>query len=111
METRLRVMLMLPRLPPPEVQVPLHDSRGRFLGRVDLYYPAHQLAIEYDGGTHRSSLVEDNRRQNLLVSAGYRLLRFTFADIRDTPTGVVDQVRAALQVKLRQGAAPRHQAR
>jgi very-short-patch-repair endonuclease len=96
METRLRMLLVLARLPRPEAQVSLHDARHRFLGRVDLYYPTQRLAIEYDGGTHRMSLVDDNRRQNLLLNAGFRLLRFTFADIRDTPSAVVDQVRHAL---------------
>jgi Protein of unknown function (DUF559) len=96
METRLRMLLVISGLPRPEAQVSLHDEYDRFLGRVDLYYPAHRLAIEYDGGTHRTSLVEDNRRQNQLLNAGFRLLRFAFADIRETPTSVVDQVRHAL---------------
>jgi Protein of unknown function (DUF559) len=96
METRLRMLLVLAGLPRPEAQVSLHDDKGHFLGRVDLYYAAQRLAIEYDGGTHRTSLIEDNRRQNRLLNAGYRLLRFTFADIRDTPTAVVEQVKHAL---------------
>jgi hypothetical protein len=50
-------------LPRPEAQTSLHDSKGRFLGRPDLYYPSHRLGLEYDGGTHRISLAEDNRRQ------------------------------------------------
>ena len=108
METRLRMVLVQARLPRPEAQVSLNDNEGRFLARVDLYYPAHRLAIEYDGGTHRSSLISDNRRQNRLLNAGYRLLRFTFADIRDTPTAVVDQVRhaeASAQVAARRRRA------
>jgi hypothetical protein len=104
METRFRMMLVLAGLPRPEVQVSLHDDNRRFLGRVDFFYPAQRLAIEYDGGTHRSSLIEDNRRQNRLLNAGYRLLRFTIADIRETPDAVIGQVRHAV-------AAPRRQAR
>jgi very-short-patch-repair endonuclease len=96
METRLRMLLVLARLPRPEAQVSLKDENGRFLGRVDLYYPSHRLAIEYDGGAHRTSLVGDNRRQNRLLNAGYRLLRFTFADIRETPGAVVEQVKHAV---------------
>jgi very-short-patch-repair endonuclease len=42
-------------------------------------------------------MVEDNRRQNLLVNAGYRLLRFTAADIHKRADVVVAQVRAALE--------------
>jgi very-short-patch-repair endonuclease len=53
-----------------------------------------RLALEYDGGTHRSTLAEDNRRQNRLVDAGIRLLRFTSGDIFNTPDSVVALVRA-----------------
>jgi very-short-patch-repair endonuclease len=96
MESRLRMLLVHARLPRPEVQVPVHDDEGRFLGRPDLLYPRRRLAIEFDGGNHRDRLVDDNRRQNGLVGAGYRLLRFTSADVYGNPDGVASQVRQAL---------------
>jgi len=96
METRLRLLLVQAGLPRPEAQVPLHDERGRFLGRPDLYYRPQRLGVEYDGGTHRDSLLEDNRRQNRLLNAGFRLLRFAAADVHRTPDSVVAVVRAAL---------------
>ena len=96
METRLRLLLVLAGLPRPEAQVPLHDANGRFVGRPDLYYRTHRLGLEYDGGTHRNSLAHDDRRQNRLLSAGYRLLRFTAADVHRAPDSVVAQVRAVL---------------
>jgi len=96
METRLRLLLMQAGLPRPEAQVPLHDEQGRFLGRPDLYYRPQRLGVEYDGGTHRDSLLEDNRRQNRLLNAGFRLLRFAAADVHRTPDSVVAVVRAAL---------------
>lgn len=96
METRLRWLLIQAGLPAPEVQVDLHDKDGGFVGRADLYYPAARLVIEYDGGNHRERLVEDNRRQNLVLSAGYRLLRFTAGDIYNRPDTVEALVRRAL---------------
>jgi very-short-patch-repair endonuclease len=96
MESRLRMLLVLSGLPRPQVQVSLIDRQGRFVGRADLYYPAARLVIEYDGGNHRDRLVEDNRRQNLMVNAGFRLLRFTAADIRNRPDVVAAQVRSQL---------------
>jgi len=95
METRLRMLLVTAGLPRPEAQVSLHDPDGRFLGRPDLYYKDHKLGLEYDGGAHRDNLVEDNRRQNRLLNAGIRLLRFTAADIYGTPESVIEQVRRA----------------
>jgi very-short-patch-repair endonuclease len=97
METRLRLHLILGKLPRPSVQVDLRDGNGNFLGRVDLYYPDRRLAIEYDGANHKDRLESDLRRQNALLNAGYHLLRFTAADLRD-PKSVVAQVRHARAV-------------
>jgi len=96
METRLRMLLILAGLPRPEVQVSVHADDGRFLGRPDLLYRRERLAIEYDGGNHRERMVDDNRRQNGLVGAGLRLLRFTAADVYGTPDLVAAQVRHGL---------------
>jgi very-short-patch-repair endonuclease len=99
METRLRMLLVLARIPRPEVQVSIHDDQGRFLGRPDLLYRLQCLAIEYDGGNHRDRLVDDNRRQNGLINAGLRLLRFTAADVYGNPDLVAMQVRHALAAR------------
>jgi very-short-patch-repair endonuclease len=96
METRLRWLLIRERLPKPEAQVDLHDGGGQFIGRADLYYPNPRLVIEFDGGNHRERLVSDNRRQNLLIRAGFRILRFTAADIFMHPDVVAAQVRGSL---------------
>ena len=96
MESRLRMLLVLAGLPRPEVQVSIHEPGGRFLGRPDLLYRAHRLAIEYDGGNHRERMIDDNRRQNGLVGAGFRLLRFTAADVYGAPNSVAMQVRHSL---------------
>ncbi|HLZ94982.1 MAG TPA: DUF559 domain-containing protein [Candidatus Dormibacteraeota bacterium] len=96
METRLRMLLVLAGLPRPEAQVAIYDSSGKFAGRPDLFYRAQRLGLEYDGGVHRRSLAEDNRRQNRLLRAGVRLLRFTAGDIYGAPEAVVSLVRGSL---------------
>lgn len=93
METRLRWSLLQAGLPKPDVQTKLHDANGTFIGRADLYYPSARLVIEYDGANHRDRIADDNRRQNMLLNAGYRLLRFTAAD---QPDVVIALVRKAL---------------
>jgi len=97
METRLRMLLVLAGLPRPEAQVEIRDRWLRVIGRLDLYYRERHLGLEYDGSTHRESLAEDNRRQNRLLDAGVRLLRFTAGDIYSSPEVVVNQVRHALE--------------
>lgn len=96
METRLRLLLVLGGLPRPCAQVKIHDGRGRVVGRVDLYYERQRLGIEYDGATHRDSLADDDWRQNALLEAGVRLLRFTARDVLGDPAPVIRLVRDML---------------
>ena len=96
METRLRWLLLQSGLPRPEVQTDLHDAMLRFVGRADLFYREARLVIEFDGGNHRERLVDDNRRQNRLTEAGFRVLRFSSADVYQRPEVVADQVRGAI---------------
>ena len=104
METRLRWLLVQAGLPRPEVQAPIPEARAR----ADLYYPQTRLIIEFDGGNHRDRMVEDNRRQNLLMNAGYQVLRFTASDLYNRPETVVRQVSAAVgSSATRPAAAPR----
>lgn len=94
METRLRMQLVIARLPRPCVQVDLHGRTRDFLGRADLYYSDRRLVIEYDGENHKDRQVADLQRQNRLVNAGYHLLRFTAADLR-VPGSAASLVRQA----------------
>lgn len=96
METRLRWLLIAAGLPAPEVQADLFDSGGKFVGRADLFYRDAGLAIEFDGGNHRDRLVADDQRQNLIINAGFRILRFTATDVYKRPEVVAAQVRGSL---------------
>lgn len=100
MESRVRAHLVIAGLPKPIVQQPLDDESGGFIGRPDLYYAHARLAIEYDGASHRDSFAADNRRQNRLIEAGYRVLRFTAGDILHRPAAVVGQVERALAYSI-----------
>src|SRR5215472_9794220 len=90
METRLRWLLIDSDLPRPGVQVDVGPYRA------DLFYAVANLIIEFYGANHRDRLVEDNRRQNALVDAGYKLLRYTSSDVFRRPELIVAQVRGAL---------------
>jgi hypothetical protein len=105
METRLRWLLISAGLPLPRVQVELRDDSGDFVGIADLYYPERRLVIEFDGGNHRERLVSDDRRQNLIIGAGFRLMRFTSADLFQRPDVVIAQVRGALLTPAPSGPA------
>jgi hypothetical protein len=96
METRLRLVLSDGGLPLPLVNESVCDEHGRFLARPDLRID--RVIIEFDGSVHRSAERhrDDVRRQNLLVQAGYVVLRYTAADVYQRPTTIVAEVPTAL---------------
>ena len=96
METRLRLLLVGAGLPRPEAQATIRSPSGRFIARVDFLYRSDRLVIEFDGATHRDSIVPDARRHNELIAAAYTVLRFTTADVLGRPNLVLAQVIAGL---------------
>ncbi|MDF1597287.1 MAG: DUF559 domain-containing protein, partial [Acidimicrobiia bacterium] len=85
-------------LPVPTPQFEIRDERGLFLGRADFAYPERRLVIELDGYRYHSdpdAFVRDRSRQNRLLMAGYRVLRYTAQDLRQYPERVIaDLVRS-----------------
>lgn len=65
---------------------------GRVVARLDFAYPEQRLAIELDGFAYhsgRQAWQRDLRRQNLLIQLGWKILRFTWADVCDRPSDVL----------------------
>ncbi len=101
LETMLVRVLRQHGLPEPVRQHRL--ELDGIVARLDLCYPSARLAIESDGFAHhghREAFERDRFRQNLLVLAGWRVLRFTWRQICTDPDGVAEQVAAALAVRL-----------
>ncbi len=68
---------------------------------IDLAYPSRMIALEYDGNdphTRVDRFVEDRRRQNAIVLAGWTVIRYTNEDLRDRPFVVVAQIRSLLHL-------------
>ncbi len=99
LESLCRVLLVLAGVGPPETQLLVRGRGGRLLGRVDFAWPVARLVVEVDGyafHADRASYRADRRRTNALVLEGWRVLRFSWEDVRDQPEQVVAAVRAAL---------------
>ncbi|WP_233488693.1 hypothetical protein [Blastococcus sp. TF02-09] len=81
-ETRLRLVLVRAGLPTPVPQFRVFDAEG-FVARVDLAYPELRIAVEYDGLWHadRRAFLDDRRRVNRLVAAGWVVLHVTADDL------------------------------
>ena len=77
-ETRFRVGLVRRGVPRPVLQLELVDVvTGLVVYRLDLTWPDHLLAAEYDGVQHAEQLAGDNRRHNELADEGWAVRRYT----------------------------------
>ena len=98
MESVLRWLVHEAGLPAPELQHVVTDVGGEKVGAVDLAWPEQRVMVEFDGDGHRERrvFVDDLRRQNGLVLAGWIVLRFSSADLLGRPAWVVATIRRAL---------------
>ncbi|OZM73536.1 hypothetical protein CFN78_08320 [Amycolatopsis antarctica] len=96
-ESELRVWLRLHDLHP-EVQWNVYDRNHNFLGRLDLAFPKHKLAVEYDGRWHESpeQTAKDQYRRRRMRAAGWRFVVVTNDELSGDPGAIVAAVRAAL---------------
>jgi Protein of unknown function (DUF559) len=99
MESWTRWLVHDAGLPMPDIQRDIHDARGWFIGRGDFVWEEQKVLVEFDGDHHRDrkTFVEDVRRQNALIAAGWTILRFTSADVLGRPAYVIATIRAALR--------------
>jgi len=81
-----------------QANVQVRDHAG-VIGRADVLFEEARLVIEIDGYRAHGpeAFQRDRTRQNRLVAAGYRVLRFTWHDLVHRPGHVVAQVRAMLR--------------
>lgn len=95
-ETLLRLLLVRSRLPEPIVAHPVSVAGGIVL-HPDLAYPAHRLALEYEGDGHRSRAEweRDIERRELLADVGWRTIRITSMHLRD-PRALVERIQRHL---------------
>lgn len=68
--------------------------------RIDIAFLSEGLAVEMDGWQYHAKYLEDfkrdRRRQNLLVTHGWRVLRFTAADIHQDLAGCLELIEIGL---------------
>ena len=82
----------------PRLEYRICRSDGTLIAQVDLAYPRRRVAIELDSVRwhhNRRSFVEDRRRRNRILLAGWDVLNFTWDDYLDRPADLCAQVAAA----------------
>jgi very-short-patch-repair endonuclease len=90
--------ILAPQLPTPVCEFRFDAQRA---WRFDLCWPDKLLACELDGGRWqagggRHASDADYIKLNAAVLAGWRVLRFTTAQLRNDPAGCVEVIAAAL---------------
>jgi hypothetical protein len=99
MESVVRWLFHAGGLPAPALQYVVRDAVGAFLARADFAWPRQRVLVEFDGDVHRERdvFVKDVRRQNLVVAAGWTMLRYTSADALGRAEDMVAEVYRALR--------------
>jgi very-short-patch-repair endonuclease len=92
-ERRMRALLAAAQLPVPEVNARLHGFE------VDFLWRAQRLVVEFDGRqfhAHPAAFERDRRRDQVLLAAGYRVLRVTWRQLEDEPVALAVRIGQAL---------------
>ncbi len=104
LETLFLKLLKRHRLPAPETNARL----GPFL--VDCLWRTEHLGVELDGyerHSGRQAFEDDRARDAYLVAHGYRVLRFTWRQVKHEPRLVAGTIRAAIHAHAAQGSGAR----
>lgn len=76
--------------------------------RVDFHWASARLVVETDGFEWHATptaFADDRRRDQRLALAGYRVLRFTYGDVREHPDRVLSTIATLLARTPTRGAA------
>lgn len=98
MESRARLLIVLAGLPEPQVNVTVRRDGRTY--RLDLSYPRHRLAIEYDGRHHAESEAQwagDITRREDFDRWGWRIVVLRSVDIYRTPDEALRRIVAAMR--------------
>lgn len=98
-ESWVRMILVDAGLPEPVLDLDVYDDEThRFLGAVDLAYPAWRVAIEYEGAGHLEpgQLARDIDKYHDLHRAGWTVIRLTSDLVFRHPEEAVRRIRRAL---------------
>jgi hypothetical protein len=100
LETLIRLLLVDAEIGPEELQYPVWVG-GPGYARLDLAWPSVLVAVEADGRMYHDDpepLYRDRAKGNAATISRWRILRFTWADVKQRPGWIVETVRTALSL-------------
>lgn len=95
LESVLRVRMVLSGIVGFTSQVVVRDVPGLHL-RVDFAFRAQGLVVEVDGARWHQDPARDQARDNALAALGWRVLRFTWAEVVHDQARVLEEIAAAV---------------
>lgn len=96
LESVLRVRMALDGIGGFTTQQPICDRTGQHVLRVDFCFSDARLVVEVDGQKWHQDPVRDQGLDNALAALGWRVLRYTWAEVVHDPGPVLAQIRSAL---------------
>ncbi|HTX13199.1 MAG TPA: DUF559 domain-containing protein [Solirubrobacteraceae bacterium] len=94
-----RERLLLKLIDQAQLPRPLTNVRTQGIP-VDVLWPVERLIVEFDGWGahgHRLAFEKDRKRDQILVAAGYRVIRVTDRQLLDEPLAVIARIAQALR--------------
>jgi very-short-patch-repair endonuclease len=110
LEARMLRLVRKHDLPRPKFNDTL-DAPDHHGLEADCYFPTHRLVVETDGwDTHktRQAFEDDRAKDAALMAAGYRVVRFTWRQLRDDPATVAERLRAIIGASYSAASASRN---
>lgn len=95
LERRFRAVVNAAGLPEPDLQVDVGDM-DHWIGRVDFLFRATRVIAEVDGRLGHTEYLDqraDERRDEELADAGFKVVRFTWHDVTVEPEKVIATLR------------------
>jgi very-short-patch-repair endonuclease len=96
LESVLRVRMHLAGIAGFSTQLVIRDDAGRHVLRVDFCFAEARLVVEVDGEKWHQDPARDRSRDNALAALGWRVLRYTWAEVVHQPERVLAEIRQAL---------------
>jgi very-short-patch-repair endonuclease len=98
LESVLRLALVFDGIAGFETQKVLRDTRNVHVLRADFCFELPRLVVEVDGQKWHQDPARDRERDNGLARIGFRVLRYTWADVIHDGDRVLAEIREALGV-------------
>ena len=86
-ESKMRRRFILAGAPEPEVNIPVYDESGVFVGQPDLRFPRYRIAFDYEGDHHRTDRTQwgkDLARAPRFEDADWSYLKAGAPDLDDS---------------------------